>query len=161
MSLVEVLNVGNIRTHVVWIVITFMALIIAMVIDLITGVRKAKKNGIARTSTGYKMTTEKAGKYFLPMICTVCVDMIASCIIPLPIFTMLLGAWNTFCEAKSVTEKYYEKKELRDAANTMQVVIKNKDDLAKMIFDIIKDQSNERKETTISTGSNIVKEENK
>ena len=35
-----------------------------------------------------------------------------------------------------MTEKSWKKKELRDAANTMKVIIENKDDFAKVLAEI-------------------------
>ena len=55
------------------------AMLVAMVVDLIFGVRKAKRNGEATTSTGLKKTCDKARKYFSPFMATVCIDIIAAC----------------------------------------------------------------------------------
>lgn len=121
-----------------WFVITYGLMIVAMGVDLVTGVRKARLAGRARTSQGYKMTCDKAIKYFLPMLCLTCLDLIGSMVLPCPVFTMLLGAFNVFCEFKSVMEKTHEKEEIHDAANTMNVVLKNKDDIVGMIAELIK-----------------------
>lgn len=56
------------------IAISYMAVILAMLIDLIFGIRKAKIRKEARTSEGLKRTTEKATKYFAPMVCLTIVD---------------------------------------------------------------------------------------
>lgn len=42
------------------------ALIISMGVDLFFGIKKAKENGLATTSTGFKKTCDKARKYFSP-----------------------------------------------------------------------------------------------
>ena len=47
---------------------------------------------------------------------------------------MLMGAFNIFCEWKSVLESTHDKQELRDAANTFNVIVKNKDDIAGIIM---------------------------
>lgn len=39
-----------------------------------------------------------------------------------------------------MTEKSWKKKELRDAANTMKVIIENKDDFAKVLAEILKEK---------------------
>ena len=83
------------------------------------------------------MTTEKAAKYFLPMLCLTCVDLMTSVILPAPFFTMLMGGFNIFCEWKSVMESTHDKQELRDAANTFNVIVKNKDDIAAIIMQAI------------------------
>ena len=83
------------------------------------------------------MTTEKAAKYFLPMLCLTCVDIMTSVILPAPFFTMLMGGFNIFCEWKSVMESTHDKQEMRDAANTFNVIVKNKDDIAAIVTQTI------------------------
>ena len=104
-----------------------------MEIFIEAGLRKAKAAGIASNSRGYKMTTEKAAKYFLPMLCLTCVDIMTSVILPAPFFTMLMGGFNIFCEWKSVMESTHDKQEMREAANTLNVIVKNKDDIVGII----------------------------
>lgn len=111
----------------------YAGVLAAMACDLVAGVWKARQRGEARTSRGYKMTAEKAGKYFLPMVCLTAADFITADISPAPVFTMVMAGWNIFCEVRSVLESTREKAELRDAANTMRVVLQNKDDLARAI----------------------------
>lgn len=142
MNAMQSFDLSTIKTYIIWLMLTYGVLLFAMLIDLITGVQKAKKMGIARTSQGYKMTCVKAEKYFLPMLCLTCLDLIGSVIFPAPFFTMLLGAFNLFCEFKSVLEKTHEKAEIREAANTLNVVVKNKDDLAKAVASILNDMAN-------------------
>ncbi len=75
--------------------------------------------------------------------------MLGSVIIPVPAFTMLYGAFCIFCEFRSVMEKTHEKQEILDAATTMNVIIKNKDDIAQLVSQSIehilsnKDKENE------------------
>lgn len=127
---------SNIQNHIVWITIIVGALFFAMFVDLISGIHKARKAGIARTSVGYKRTCTKAEKYLMPLMCTICIDLLISVISPLPIFSLLLGSYNVFCELKSVTEKYYKKAELRKAEKTMNIVLENKADVAKMLVEL-------------------------
>lgn len=138
----ESFDTSNLHIMIVWLCITYGMVMIAMLVDLISGVRKAISLGIARTSTGYKKTCAKANKYYSPMIRLTFVDILATAFINIPVFTMLWGAWCLFCEYKSVTEKALTKQELRDAENTMNVVIKNKADLAEVLADIIKNMNN-------------------
>ena len=91
---------SRIHLHVVWWVLTYGAVLFAMFIDLITGLRKAKQAGIATTSRLLKKSCDKAIKYFFPMLCLMPVDILASQFLPLPAFTMLMAAFNIFCEWK-------------------------------------------------------------
>ena len=124
--------------------LAYAGLLVAMGIDLIYGVQKAKELNIARTSTGYKKTATKAQKYLSPMLCLTIVDIMLSICIPLPMFTILWAAYCVFCEFKSIREKSWQKAELREAAKTMNVVIKNKDDIAKIVAELL--YNNETKE---------------
>lgn len=132
-TIIDTLKLSSMHETAIWLALTYIAVMAAMAVDFIAGVRKAKKAGIASTSRGYKMTTEKATKYFLPMLCMSCIDIITSVVLPAPFFTMLMGGFNIFCEWKSVLESTHDKQELRDKAHTFNVIVKNKDDLAAII----------------------------
>ena len=124
------------------------AMLVAMVVDLIFGVRKAKRNGEATTSTGLKKTCDKARKYFSPFMATVCIDIIAACAnLQVPIFSMLWSAYCVFCECISIREKAWQKAEIRKQERTMQVVLENKDDIAKALLAALREMDKqERKE---------------
>ena len=137
---------SRIHLHVVWLVLTYGAVLFAMFIDLITGLRKAKQAGIATTSRLLKKSCDKAIKYFFPMLCLMPVDILASQFLPLPAFTMLMAAFNIFCEWKSIMEKTHTKKEIHDAAQTVSVIVKNKDDIAQVFAEVLNKVANEGKE---------------
>lgn len=121
------------------IVLCMGAIVIAMFADLVSGVRKAIENGEATTSTGFKKTCDKARKYFTPFWAVMCVDIIACIIIPFPIFSMIWAVYVCFCEFKSIREKSWEKAEIRKQERTVSILLENKDDIAKMIAKIIKE----------------------
>lgn len=123
--------------HVVLIAMAVAAMICAMAIDLVFGVQKAKHNGEARTSTGYKKTAAKAQKYFSPFLVLVFIDLICCYLIPVPAFSMIWAAYCVFCEFKSVREKSWQKAELRKAEKTMNIIIENKDDIAKLVAEML------------------------
>lgn len=137
---------SRIHLHVVWWVLTYGAVLFAMFIDLITGLRKAKQAGIATTSRLLKKSCDKAIKYFFPMLCLMPVDILASQFLPLPAFTMLMAAFNIFCEWKSIMEKTHTKKEIHEAAQTVSVIVKNKDDLAQVFAEVLNKVASEGKE---------------
>jgi len=121
------------------VVLSMAAMIISMIADLITGIHKARKRGVATTSKGLKKTAEKAEKYFLPYIVTVCIDAISSAIVPIPVFSMLWAAYCCLCEWLSVREKWWEKEEIDKQNRTMRIVIDNKDDIVKIIKEIMEE----------------------
>ena len=131
---------GHLYGHVVLIVATTAALLLAMLIDLISGVQKARARGEATTSQGFKKTCEKARKYFGPYIVLICIDLLACVLIPVPAFSMLWAAYCIFCEFKSVREKSWQKEELRKAEKTLSIIIENKDDLAKLVAAVLFEQ---------------------
>ena len=140
--------------HVVLISICVAGIIVAMGVDLFFGIRKAKALGQVTTSTGYKKTCEKGRKYFMPFAVLMMIDIIGCIILPAPFFVMIWSAWCIFCEFKSVREKSWTKAELRRAEKTMSIIIENKDDIAKMVADMVLGSKHEiieieRKETTL------------
>ena len=88
------------------------------------------------------------------MLCLSCIDVLTSVVLPAPFFTLLMGAFNIFCEWKSVLESTHDKQELREAANTFNVIVKNKDDIAAIVTQAMemmaKKQELERKRPTIN-----------
>lgn len=123
--------------HIMLIVLCAAAMLVAMAVDLYFGIKKAKKNGEATTSTGFKKTCDKSMKYFMPFLCLICIDVIGSAVLPVPAFSMIWAAWCVFCEFKSVREKAWTKAELRKAERTVNVVVENKDDIVKMVAEMI------------------------
>lgn len=120
------------------------AMLVAMVVDLIFGVMKAKRNGEATTSTGLKKTCDKARKYFSPFMATVCIDIIASCAnLQVPIFSMLWAAYCVFCEFISIREKAWQKAEIRKQERTMKVILENKEDIAKTLIQLLNQEQKE------------------
>ena len=120
------------------------AMLVAMVVDLIFGVRKAKRNGEATTSTGFKKTCDKARKYFSPFMATVCIDIIAACAnLQVPIFSMLWAAYCVFCEFISIREKAWQKAAIRKQERTMTVLPENKEDIAKTLIQLLNKEQKE------------------
>lgn len=123
------------------------SILIAMSIDLIFGIRKARINGEATTSRGLKKTCDKARKYFSPLLCIVCIDLISCVVTSVPMFSMLWSVYCIFCEFMSVREKAWQKAEIRQQERTMRVLLDNKDDIAKALIEAMtalrKEDSNE------------------
>lgn len=112
-----------------------------MTIDLIAGIlQKAKELHVARTSTGLKKTCDKAKKYF-PTFGIASLMDVATCIIsPFPLFAIAWTVYLLLCEFKSIREKAYEKAEIRKQDRTMQVILENKDEIAKAVVEIMKEE---------------------
>ena len=130
------------------IAVCMATMIFSMLIDLVFGVRKARRNGEATTSTGLKKTCDKARKYFSPYMVTVCIDLIAACAnVPCPFFSMIWAGYCVFCEFISVREKAWQKAEIRRQENTMRVMLENRHDLAKAIVEAMGMQNDDKDKT--------------
>jgi hypothetical protein len=153
-TIIDIIRHLALHDTAVWLALTYIAVVLAMAVDFVAGVRKAHQAGVATTSRGFKMTTEKATKYFLPMLCLSCIDIITSVVLPAPFFTILMGGFNIFCEWKSVLESTHDKQELRDKAHTFNVIVKNKDDIAAIVMQAM--ELMERKKQLESSDQNRI-----
>lgn len=134
---VKYLLQDHLYRHIVIVCLCVASMLFAMLVDLIFGIKKARLLGQATTSTGYKKTCEKGKKYFTPFAVLMCIDLISSVILPAPFFSMIWSAYCLFCEFKSVREKSWTKAELRKAERTMNIVIENKEDIAKLVSQLV------------------------
>lgn len=121
-----------------WIVITYMLVMVAMGADLVTGVWKSRKIGRELNSRGYKRTCFKAMNYFLPLMCVSCIDMLASAVISVPVLTLVFGAYCVFCELKSVLESTHDKEAIRNDLRDLLELGENISDVKDLIRKLIK-----------------------
>ncbi|MDR2409698.1 MAG: hypothetical protein LBE13_16530 [Bacteroidales bacterium] len=126
----------------------YILVLFAMMGDLWSGIRKAKKVGIARMSAGFKQTIEKAAKYYNCMFSVSIVDAFLIILIfclqtkgilsefPLfPIITILAGGYLAFIEVRSVYEKLEDKEKSKMTAdmNKLYDILKNRNQLNKLL----------------------------
>ncbi len=144
---IQTLLTEHIYRFAVIIAVCMATMIFSMLVDLVFGVKKARRNGQATTSTGLKKTCDKARKYFSPYMVTVCIDLIAACAnVPCPFFSMIWAGYCVFCEFMSVREKAWQKAEIRKQENTMRVLLENRNDLAAAIAEAMRVQQAARDE---------------
>lgn len=124
--------------HGVWIVITYLLVVVAMAADLATGIRKSRKLGRRLNSRGYKRTCRKALDYFLPMMCLSCIDVLASVVISFPALTMIFGAYCVFCELKSVMETTHDKEAIRNDVRDIVELGENLSEIKQTLNKLIK-----------------------
>ena len=127
----------HLYVHLLLIVLSVAAVLLAMAVDFFTGLQKARRRGVARTSQGLKKTAAKATKYFTPYMVLVGIDLISCVVVPFPAFSMLWAAYCVYCEFKSVREKSWQKAEIEKAGRTMSVIIENKEDIARLAAEIL------------------------
>ena len=109
--------------------------------DLWSGVRKAKKNGVARSSYGFKRTVEKLGRYYNVMFALMVVDsMHMTCIwylnsfhgynlIFFPFITLLGSIGLSLIELKSIYEKAEDKQRFHEAGALISAIAKKRTDI--------------------------------
>lgn len=120
-----------------WLLGCYGAVGVAMTVDFVAGVAKAKALGMARTSRKFRMTACKAGRYLLPMVCLSCVDMMVMTVTHVPALTIAMGAFNVFCEFRSVMENTHTKKQMAQVSTTLEILLRNRDDVMKLIAELI------------------------
>lgn len=128
--------------------------------DLMAGVRKARKAGVARTSEGYKRTIDKLAKYSNAMFGLTLVDAIqfSVCyalyhyydmdIVLLPWFTTGCVAYIGFVEIKSICEPYDEKerRQMKNITALAAEILKHRtepEEIAKAVGEYLTKKDNE------------------
>ncbi|MEN9918001.1 MAG: hypothetical protein RL662_437 [Bacteroidota bacterium] len=141
---------------VIYLVIIYTAVLAAMMIDLIFGLRKARIHGELRSSMGLRRTVDKGLQYFSWMLIATIMDVIASLIIEYPYFTMVAGLFLTITEIKSILESYDKKERDKIILTSRQLadLIRERQNLLMQLPQTIEQltQSNEeeQKDETVS-----------
>lgn len=111
--------------------------ILAVVFDLISGVKKAKQRGEYRSSRKLRLTVEKLVKYLNMLAVLTCIDIIqvmsfyimsaqsGKAFVMLPIFTGFGTIFTCFIELKSIYEKNTDKQkaEIEETARKLKELI--------------------------------------
>lgn len=131
--------------------IMWLLVAVAMVIDLVSGVQKARQRGELRTSYGFKQTVNKAVIYYAFMLFSFMFDCIGTFFYPLPFVTLVAAAFLIFIEGKSVLEKASEKdkRKLNRNLTDLSVLLENREDILKSLTELLKkklEESNGSKE---------------
>lgn len=129
--------------------------------DFWSGITKAKKNGVVRSSYGFRRTIEKLSKYYNLLIALTVVDaMQVSAIwymdefytitVPMFPFITLFGALGiSLIEVKSIYEKAENKVKLLEVGDLAGKIIANKDDLAEVVKAVTEYMKATPEETTV------------
>lgn len=139
----------------VWIVV-----LIAMVVDLIYGVRKAKALGEARTSEGYRRTINKFVFYYSMMSFALLfdfLDVITPVILPhplplIPLFSILGAIALVFTEVKSVYEKAEDKLRRKTERSVEELIriFKNREELMGSVLEMLREEKQKQDEQKIN-----------
>ena len=127
-------------------------------LDFWSGIRKAKKNNIVRSSYGFRRTVEKIKEYYNAMIALTIIDaMQVTAIwyletyykyeIPMFPFVTLVGAIGLcIIEIKSIYEKAEDKQRFHEAGALITSIAKNRTDIeeiSKSVAEYLKENTNE------------------
>ena len=128
----------------------YFLVIVAIVADLWSGVRKAKINGVARSSYGYRRTVDKISRYYNVLLALTVVDAMQMSSIwyldkyyhydrlPMFPFITLVGAIGLcVIEIKSIYEKAEDKVRIENVANMAGKIITNKDDISEIVKAVV------------------------
>ena len=124
-------------TALLLVIIEYSGVLLAIVADLWSGLRKARLAKIPRTSRALRRTVDKIARYFNTLLALTILDgMIIACVIYMqianiaslpiiPIFSLLGAIALTSIEIKSICEKSEEKGDLSQAANTIKELLES------------------------------------
>lgn len=129
------------------ILMLWIFVLIAVMVDLVAGVWKAKRLDYIITSDGLKRSVSKLVMYYLLMTFFCMMDLVASASgwLQLPYISMIACFLILFIEVKSVFERadQKERKRLVNGAKDVTAILASKEDIAKAIHDYIKEKDND------------------
>ena len=127
----------------------YLMVLLAIMADLWSGVRKAKKNGIARSSYGFKRTIDKIARYYNVMLALTIIDAMQMSSLwylekyysyhwPIfPVVTLIGAIGICLIEIKSIYEKAEDKVRIENVANMAGKIITNKDDISEIVKAVV------------------------
>ena len=144
----------------IWILFALYILVFFMIgADFWSGIRKAKKNGIVRSSYGFRRTVEKIKEYYNAMIALTIIDAMQVTAlwyletyykyeIPMFPFVTLVGAIGLcIIEIKSIYEKAEDKQRFHEAGALLTSIAKHKTDIeeiSKSVAEYLKQNTDEK-----------------
>lgn len=134
-----------------------------IIADLISGVRKAKKAGVLRTSEGYKRTINKVAKYSNSLFAMSVMDAVQLSLVfaldkyygmtipMLPLFTVVGTAFIGFVEIKSILEPsdLKERRQMKEVTMLAQEILRHRSEpieIAKAVAEYLNGNENNKKE---------------
>ena len=107
-------------------VIFYFCILMAILLDLASGIDRAKRNNEVRTSYGLRRTVYKVRDYFSVIMLFTIADVVASVWFTMPFFTAIGTISLVFIEAKSVYEnKKGLNKGIKDLPDVLLQILKN------------------------------------
>lgn len=138
MSLLPAADLSSLAWAVMLLAVDYVAVLACILIDCRSGAMRARREGIPRTSSGYRRTVEKASRYFITLIALTVIDLLAlaavmllrvtagSGIPALPVFTTLGALLLCLIEVKSVMENSHRRTDFTRAVDTASRLLEDK-----------------------------------
>lgn len=125
---------GNFNSLLTVLAVLYTCVFLSVVIDLLFGVRRAKRLKIVRTRFGYRRTITKLTSYFGLMIMLSIADIVASVVFDMPYFTVIGAIGIVLVEAKSVFENLrQETKSVDEIQKVLFKLFENKEEIQTLI----------------------------
>ncbi|MCH5319434.1 MAG: phage holin family protein [Paramuribaculum sp.] len=128
---------GNLVLVMGMVAVDYVCVLVAILVDLRSGVMNSKRSGRCRTSHGYRKTVEKAGRYYVTLIAMTMIDaMVVGSLVflsltggpkisPLPVFTTLGAIGLCLIELRSIYENSQVDSDYDKVLEKFKDVLKN------------------------------------
>lgn len=132
-----------------FVLFAWIAVVVAVFIDLAAGLYKAKSLGFLITSDGLKRSARKMVLYYSLMTFAGFMDIMIHGLefVSIPYVSLFFGLFVLIIEGKSILERANEKerKRLIGGAKDVTAILASKDEIAKAIHEYLKDKADETK----------------
>lgn len=126
------IDYNGLKTMALLVGVAAIAVVIAIMLDLASGLRKAKLRGEARRSYAYERTTTKLMRNGSLVLIMAMIDLLLffghlweiiglSLLCNVPVITFIAAAWMCFVQAESIREKAEDKAERKSAETLRQI----------------------------------------
>ncbi len=136
----------------------YSGILLVMLVDLITGIRKARIAGKATTSKGLRRTAQKAMQYFLPMLVLTAIDLVTATITSYPYLSGIFFVFICVIEFISVYENTHGEGSIKNVTKGLKIVVKDKNDIPQLVSDIMEYIEAQKNVTCEDAKSNELKE---
>ena len=138
MSFLPAAHLSSLAWAVMLLAVDYVAVLACILIACRSGAMRARREGIPRTSSGYRRTVEKASRYFITLIALTVMDLLVvaavmllrvtagSAIPALPLFSTLGALLLCLIEVKSVMENSHRPSDINRAVDSASRLLDDK-----------------------------------
>lgn len=138
--------------------ILWVIVLVAIIIDLIFGIRKSLLAGDYTSSTGLRRTVTKVIHYYSVLLFCFLLDIILSLFWQMPLISAIGAGYLVYVEWVSVREKYDQKiaRDMRGSLADLLIILREKDKI-ESVTKLIEKELEKQKEKESNT--NVAKQE--